>query len=364
MRFVVKIGSNLLTNEDNSLNTDFIQQIVDQVAGLHEKGHEPIIVTSGAVASGRKSITPPKQSKNIPYRQALAAVGQTFLLETYQKSFAKYSIVIGQVLLTMVDLEHQRNFLSTRNTMNLLLKMRVVPILNENDVTTFDEIKFGDNDNLSARIASLLNADRLLLLTDVDGVYDCNPKQNKNAKCISVIERVDDSILALADGCSSKGMGGMESKLKAARFATEAGVDVWITNGKKLNVIVDLIEDRASHGTHFKKHFKARETRRKWYQTKQVRNALITVDDGAKIALLERGKSLLPSGITAVGGEFERGDIVMISDLTEQKIGFGRTNYSSLELNKIKGCQSKKIEKTLGYILDEEAIHRDNMVTG
>lgn len=364
MRFVVKIGSNLLTNEDNSLNTEFIQHIVDQVAELHKKGHEPIIVTSGAVASGRKSITPFRESKNIPYRQALAAVGQTFLLETYQKSFSKYGIVIGQVLLTMVDFEHQRNFLSTRNTMNLLLKMRVVPILNENDVTTFDEIKFGDNDNLSARVAGLLNADRLLLLTDVDGVYDSNPKQNKNAKCIPVIERVDDATLALADGRSSKGMGGMESKLKAARFAMEAGVDVWITGGKKPNVIIDLIEDRAPHGTHFKKHFKSRETRRKWYQTKQIKNASISVDDGAKTALLERGKSLLPSGISVVEGEFGRGDIVMILDNDGQKIGFGRVNYSSLELDKIKGCQSENIEKILGYILEEEAIHRDNMVTG
>ncbi|MBT7484059.1 glutamate 5-kinase [Candidatus Peregrinibacteria bacterium] len=362
MRFVVKIGTNLLTNEDNSLNTNFIQHIVDQVASLHKKGHEAIIVTSGAVAAGRKSVDLKKESKNIPYRQALAAIGQTYLLETYQKSFEKYDIVIGQVLLTMVDLDHHQNFLSTRNTMELLLKMKTVPILNENDVTTFDEIKFGDNDNLSAHIASLLNADKLLLLTDVGGVYDSNPKENPNAKCLRVIEKVDESILSLADGGSDKGIGGMESKLKSAQFATEAGVDVWIADGNEENVIIDLVEEKKHHGTHFQKQFGSKETRRKWLQTKQVKGASITLDEGAVKALLERGKSLLSSGITAVEGEFERGNVVVILGPNKEKVGFGQVNYNAEELVKIKGAQSEEIEKILGYALEKEAIHRDNMV--
>ncbi len=362
MRFVVKIGTNLLTNEDNSLNTEFIQHIADQVAELHKKGHEPIIVTSGAVAAGRKSVSLKKESKNIPYRQALAAIGQTYLLETYQESFEKYEIVIGQVLLTMVDLEHHRNFLSTRNTMDLLLKMRVIPILNENDVTTFDEIKFGDNDNLSAHIASLLNAEKLVLLTDVGGVCDSNPKDNPHAKCFRVIEKVDESILELADGGSNKGVGGMESKLKAAQFATEAGVDVWVGDGREENIIIDLIEGSAHHGTHFQKQFGSKETRRKWLQTKQVKGASITLDEGAQKALLERGKSLLCSGITAVEGEFERGQVVVILGPNKEKIGFGQVNYSATELGKIKGAQSEKIEEILGYALENEVIHRDNMV--
>jgi glutamate 5-kinase len=364
MRFVVKIGSNLLTQEDNSLSAQFIQCVADQVSELHAAGHEVIIVTSGAVAAGRKSLAPPKESKNIPYRQALAAVGQTYLLNTYQESFKKYDIVIGQVLLTMVDLENQRNFLSTRNTMDLLLKMRIIPILNENDVTTFDEIKFGDNDNLSAHIASLLNAEKLILLTDVGGVCDSNPKTNPNAKCLTVIEKVDDEILALADGGGSKGMGGMESKLKAAQFATEAGVEVWIADGKEKNVITDLVEGRAHHGTQFKTQFKSKETRRKWLQTKQVKGASITLDEGAQKALLERGKSLLPSGITAVIGEFDRGDVIEILGPDNKKIGFGQVNYADYELKKIKGKKSEEIEKALGYALENEAIHRDNMVTG
>ena len=362
MRFVVKIGTNLLTNEDNSLNTTFIERVAAQIAELHQKGHEPIIVTSGAVAAGRQSITLKKESKNIPYRQALAAIGQTYLLDTYQNSFKKYDIVIGQVLLTMVDLEHHRNFLSTRNTMELLVKMRVIPILNENDVTTFDEIKFGDNDNLSAHIASLLNAETLILLTDVDGVCDSNPKENQNAKCLRTVEKVDETILKMAQGGSSKGVGGMESKLKSAQFASEAGVDVWVANGIDENVITELVEGKNHHGTHFKKQFGAKETRRKWLQTKQVAGASISLDEGAQKALLDRGKSLLTSGITGVEGEFERGQVVVILGPNQEKIGFGQVNYDSAELQKIKGKKSAEIEGVLGYILDEEAIHRDNMV--
>ena len=210
MRFIVKIGTNLLTNEDNSLNTAFVKTITTQVATLHKNGHEPIIVTSGAVASGRKSLKLKKESKHIPYRQVLASVGQTYLLDTYRDDFREHNIVIGQVLVTMGDFNERKNFMSTKKTMELMLELKVIPIINENDVTSFDELKFGDNDNLSAHMASLLGAEKLIILTDVDGLFESNPQKNPDAKLVKIVEKIDDSIKKMApqEAKGDKGLGG------------------------------------------------------------------------------------------------------------------------------------------------------------
>jgi glutamate 5-kinase len=364
MRFIVKIGTNLLTNEDHSLNTDFIENIAGQVAELKSAGHEAMIVTSGAVAAGRQNLTLKKESKHIPYRQALASIGQTFLLDTYRDAFSKHDIVIGQVLLTMADFERHQNFLSTRNTLELLLEMGVVPIVNENDVTTFDELKFGDNDNLSARVASLINAEKLLFLSDVNGLYDASPKKHPDAKLIPVVEKITPEITKMAVTEHSKvTCGGMEGKLAAAQFATESGVTVIITDGTISNVVKELILDEAEHGTRFERQFTPREARRKWLQTQCLKDASLSVDDGAKTALLEKGKSLLPSGVTEISGDYKRGDVINILDGNGEKIGFGQINYSSDEMAQIKGLQSNEIQAVLGYVLEEVVMHRDNMVT-
>ncbi|EKD92971.1 MAG: hypothetical protein ACD_28C00287G0003 [uncultured bacterium] len=363
MRFIVKIGSNLLTQEDNALNVAFIEHVAAQISILHAQGHEPLIVTSGAVAAGRRTISLKKESKNIPYRQLLAAVGQTFLMDTYRDSFNRYGMIIGQVLLTMHDLDRRKSFLITRNTLDLMLKHRIVPIVNENDVTTFAGLKFGDNDNLSARLSSTVDAETLILLTDVDGLFDANPTANPQARLIDEVEAITPQIKAMAQGKGTKkSLGGMRSKIEAAEYATQAGVDVWIANGSTAHVITEIIHGERPHGTHFRRQFIPKDARHKWMQSQQNSQAAIVVDSGACDAILNKGKSLLPSGIQKVKGIFQRGDIIGVLNEEEVKMGFGQVNYSSEELALIKGKKSNEIEEILGYMLQEEVIHRDNMV--
>lgn len=363
MRFVVKIGSTLLTNPDNSLNTGFLFQVIQQIAALHRAGHEPVIITSGAVASGRTSITLKKENKNIPYRQVLASVGQTFLLDTYRDNFSKYGIVIGQVLLTMRDFEDHKSFLSTRKTVELMIVNRIVPVVNENDVTTFDQSKFGDNDNLSAHLSSLISAEKLILLTDVEGLYEENPNKNPNAKKMSVVKCITHEIRKMASGKGSqKSLGGMMSKIKAAEYATQAGIDLWIAKGSIPNVIVDLIEGHKAHGTRFERQFTSRESWRKWLQMKQRQGAGLVLDEGACQAILNKGKSLLPSGVIQIQGEFQVGDVVSVFTSHGEKIAFGQINYSSEAVKRIKGHHSDEIESILGYVNTPELMHRDNMV--
>ncbi len=367
MRFIVKLGTNLIANEDHTLNEGLIHGVVEQIAALHKQGHEPLIVTSGAVASGRQSLHLSKETKAIPYRQVLASIGQTHLLKTYQAAFQKHGLLIGQVLLTMADFEQRSNFISTRNTLELMLKNRIIPVVNENDVTTFEELKFGDNDNLSARLASMMGADRLLLLTDVEGVYDEDPKQNPKAALIAEIAEINEEILAKArpkEQASSRkhSRGGMMSKLAAADFATEAGVTVWIARGNTPNVILDIMLNRKSHGTRFKAKFTPREARHHWLKTQCVKGCAVYLDVGAQAALLKNGKSLLASGVVRVEGKFERGAVVPILGPEGKKIGFGQVNYGNIELEKIKGKKSSEIEGILGYVWQEEVVHRDNLV--
>ncbi|MDP2624646.1 MAG: glutamate 5-kinase [Candidatus Peregrinibacteria bacterium] len=364
MRFVVKIGSQLLTNEDNSLNTEFIKKIADQIAELHRAGHQPLIVTSGAVAAGRKSLTFKKETKTIPYRQALAAVGQTFLLDTYRDSFEKHDMSIGQVLLTMADLEEHEHFLSTYNTIDLLLSLRVIPVINENDVTTFNETKFGNNDKLSSHVASLINAKTLILLTDVAGLYDADPKTEPNAKVIpKVSEFTKDIMSGAGKGGGKRGIGGMWEKVKAAEYATTSGVNVWVADGKTPNVVVDLIEEKKHHGTLFEAQVARRKSRRRWLQMQLLKGASVIVDEGAKQVLLHQGKSLLPSGIQFVEGKFKRGDVVSILGVNNECLGFGQVNYNSKAIEAIKGKHSSEIESCLGYTMGDEVINRDNMGT-
>lgn len=363
MRFVVKIGSHLLTQEDHSLNTDFIAQVTAQIAGLYQKGHQPLLVTSGAVAAGQRTLCVRKESKNIPYRQALAAVGQTFLLETYRNHFGHYGIVIGQVLLTMVDFREHDHFLSTYNTLDLLLKLGVVPIINENDVTTFNETKFGNNDRLSALVASLMGAEHLVMLTDVEGFYESDPKKDPKAKKLSVVEKITPAMKTAAKSTgTSKGIGGMYEKVLAAEDATAAGVNVWIAQGTTAHVIGNIVEGIRPHGTHFKPTMSVQSARRRWLRMQLLKHASLTLDRGAVDALLTKGKSLLSSGIVRVEGPFQRGDVVKILKTSGEAIGFGQVNYTSEAAQAIKGKRSSDIAAALGYCLEDEIIHRDNLV--
>lgn len=363
MRIIIKIGTNLITKKDNSLNKGFLKNIVDQLANLHNKKHEVLLITSGAVAAGRSEIKIKKERKNIPFRQALAAVGQSILMRTYRDFFQKYKIPVAQILLSESDFLNRRSFLNTRNTINLLLNLKTIPIINENDVTEIAELKTSDNDTLSAKVAAAINTDLLILLTDVGGLYTKNPKLKKDAKLISKVERIDKSIIQKAENTISKAsLGGMLSKIDAAKYATTSGVDTIIAPGKLKNVILKIVIQKEKIGTFFKKTSTSQENQKKWLKPKRVIHAKIFIDQGANKALTQKGSSLLPSGIKKIEGKFERGDVINIYSLENKILGFGQVNYDNSDLNKIKGHQTSDIEKILEDVYEKEAIHRDNLV--
>ncbi|MFH1720765.1 MAG: glutamate 5-kinase [Patescibacteria group bacterium] len=362
-RIVVKVGTNLVNKADNSLNADFLKSIVDQIAELHKKGHEVVLVTSGAVASGRKDIKLKKETHNIPYRQVLAAVGQGILINIYHELFAEEGINVAQALLTNHNFVNRKSYITTRNTLNLLMNHKVVPVINENDVTTYDELKFSDNDMLSAKTAAMIDADLLIILTDVPCVYNKDPKKHKDAQCIRVIEEIDTKIKKVAEKSSSKKtLGGMETKIQAAEFAVNSGIPVVICGGDMKDVLHRIVEKGDLIGTLIKTSAEKHENRKVWLKAHVKKGAKIIVDDGAKNAIIKKGSSLLPVGVKGAKGTFNRGDVVQVYDLENNLLGVGQSNYKSTSVDKIKGCHSKDILGTLGKVLEEEVIHRDNMV--
>lgn len=374
MRFVVKVGTRLVTKADNRLNLNFIKSLVAQIASLISEGHEVVLVTSGAVAAGRTEIVFEKEKENIPYRQVLAAAGQNILMRTYQDFFRRFGITVAQALLTNYDFTNKENFLNTRRVLEQLLGKKIVPIVNENDVTTIAELKFGDNDMLSAKTAVMISADLLILLTTVDGLFTDNPAKNKNAEFISFVPEIGSSIFGYAKKEASQGsLGGMHSKVKAAQYAASSGISVCIANGSKTNIARGVVScykkfiEDPSHassfpGTFFRPYKTKEQSFKKWLKPKIIKGAAIIVDDGCKNALLKKGKSLLASGIKDVLGSFSRGSVVAIQDLNGNEIGYGQVNYESGELFKIKGRKSSEFEKNLGYMYEDEIVHRDRMV--
>lgn len=361
MRLVIKIGSNILANE-TGLNTRRIASIVSNVAKLHKSGHEIIIVSSGAVAAGAKKMRLGKRPTEIKLKQAAAAVGQSDLIWTYDKSFKKHSIRVAQILLTREGLADRKMHNNAKNTMLTLLSHKVVPIVNENDTVATEEIKFGDNDKLAALVSTCAEADRLIILSDVDGLYDANPKESKSAKIIGIVEKINENIICLADRCTSAvGTGGMLTKLQAAQIATQSGIGVHIINGKTPSKICHLMEGKAV-GTQFKADKSPLKGRKSWLLHSSKSKGTLTLDGGAVKALLKRNKSLLPSGIIEVEGRFDDVDTVKCADPHGNVIARGIVNYSSDDLHKIKGRKTSEIEGILGYKYSDEAIHRDNLV--
>lgn len=382
MRFVIKLGTSLLTTEQHQLDVAFLKNIVSQITALKKAGHEIVLVSSGAVAAGRSELKFEREKKNIPFRQALAAVGQGLLMKTYHDFFAKEGFSVAQALLTNYDFTNRENFLNTKNVFEVMLKKSVIPIVNENDVTTIAELKFGDNDMLSAKTAAMVSADYLIILTDVDGLFREDPKKNPHAELITVVEKIDDSVKKLAGGARSfSSLGGMVTKLEAAEYVTSVGIPMFIANGKQekiLNAILchpELVEgdrmgfDRLSLtkqaqrdiATFFPSSVNRTESQKKWLRPKIQREARIEVDSGAAKALKELGKSLLPSGISKVHGEFKRGDVIRVIG-PKGDVAYGQINYDSADLDKIKKHHSDEIEQILGFSFEEEAIHRDRMV--
>jgi len=363
-RIVAKFGTNLLTAGTERLDLEVMATLVGQVARLHQHGLEVIIVSSGAIAAGRQKLGIVKERRDVASRQVMAAVGQNALMHSYEQLFGWHGITVAQTLLTKADLSDRLGYLNARNTLLALLELKVVPIVNENDVVAVDELEgaaFGDNDNLSGMVANLVDADLLVLLGDVAGLYTTDPIRDKSARLIPVVDRIDEGIEHLAGGTRGRGSGGMATKIQAAKLATASGATVVIADGREHDIVLRLVGGE-SLGTLFPPATTKMESRKRWMLAGLATKGRLVVDEGAVAALRVQNKSLLPAGIREVGGHFERGDAVNIADEAGEKIACGISNYSSRELAVIKGARSDRIESLLGYGYGDEVVHRNNLV--
>ncbi len=360
-RVIVKVGSGVLT-VDNGLNKKAIRSISRQICRLINLEYEIILVTSGAMASGVKKLLLTKRPDEIPKRQAVAAVGQAGLIMEYEKAFGRFGRKVAQILLTSEDLTNRKRYLNARNTLYTLLEWHVVPIINENDTVSTDEIKFGDNDNLAAMIALMTNADLLINLTNIDGLFDSDPRINPSAELIPVVSAITKEIEKQAsDIPGSLNLGGMLGKVKAARKITTAGIPMIIANGETSDILIKLFAGKP-YGTFFVPRKEKLANRKCWIGFTLKPKGRIMVDNGAAAAVCHKGKSLLPSGIVAVEGNFDIGASVEISLSAGDTFGTGLVNYSSEDIRKIMGHKSGQIKDLLGYKPYDEVIHRDNLV--
>ena len=361
-RIVVKVGSSTISHATGKLNYRRMEHLVRELADLQNQGKQMILVSSGATNAGMAPLHMDHRPRSIREKQALAAVGQGVLMHTYERLFREYGQVVGQVLLTRMDSQDRSKFMNSRNALLTMLDMGVIPIINENDVVAVDEYKIGDNDTLSAMVSGLVDADLLILLSDIDGLYTDNPRTHDDAKIIPVVDNIDKHIYEIAgDAGSSMGTGGMYTKIQAASIVTAADVDMVIASGSE-----DGIISRICAGEEVGTLFKAKETplhsKKRWLVSGSKAQGRLVVDQGCRNAIIDHGSSLLPVGITAVEGIFDEGDIVSVvyDGLTIAK---GISNYSSVNINAIKGLQSADIPKVLGHNgIYEEVIHRDNLV--
>ena len=364
-RIVAKFGTNVLTAGTDRLNPDVIRHLVGQVAKLHAQSADVIVVTSGAIAAGRYLLRDRRERKDMPYRQVLAAVGQSDLMQTYREIFGQHGITIAQTLLTRRDLGDRQGYLNARNTLLAMLELSVVPVINENDVVAVDEIegaKIGDNDNLSALVANLVDADVLVLLTDTGGLHTADPRRDPMADLIARVDRIDPRIEALAGGVfEGPGVGGMATKLQAARLATGGGADTVIAAGAEADVLVRLAAGEPI-GTLFPATVTRMESRKRWMLAGLSVKGSIVVDSGAAKVLREARRSLLPAGVQDVQGAFQRGEAVAVLESDGRRIACGIANYASDEIMRIRGLRSDRIEETLGHHYGSEVVHRDNLV--
>ncbi len=358
---VVKLGTSTLTGGTPNLSRPQMVEIIRQVVALHEQGYRVVIVSSGAIAAGRELLNQPNLHHHLPVKQMLSAVGQGYLIQVYSILFGLYEKHIGQVLLTQGDLSHRTRYLNARDTLNTLLDYGIVPIVNENDTVAVDEIKVGDNDNLSAHIAVLLNAALLIILTDQAGLYDRDPRLDPEAQLISEVSTIDERIFALAGASKSGlGVGGMVTKIQAAQLATRSGTRMVIADGRMPDVLLRLLAGE-SIGTTFLPAVGHIESRKRWLLAERPTGRM-QIDRGAVRVLRQQGASLLPVGIRHLDNEFERGAVVLVTDEDGQSIAQGLVNYTSAELAQLRGHHSREIVDILGYTYGNEAIHRDNMV--
>ncbi len=359
---MVKIGASVLVEKGIGLDLVAFSKLAKEISQLHNSSHEIILVTSGAIAAGMERLQYSKKPDDIPHIQAAAAVGQTHLMKIYQDCFSNYHKRVAQILLTHDDLRNRHRYLNARNTLLTLLNLGFIPIVNENDTVAVEEIKFGDNDNLSALVTSLVSADLLIILSDIEGLYDDNPKRGKRARLIHLVENIDHDIVDYATETENPlCVGGMASKIEAARKAVRFGVSTVIANGKVEGILNRILEGDVV-GTLFSPLADRLSSRKQWIAYSLKPAGRIIVDEGAKRAITTGGKSLLPTGVVGVQGDFDRGDSVSCLDSRGLEFARGLVNYNRHELESIQGKKSRQIEETIGYKYTDEIIHRDDLV--
>jgi len=360
-RLVVKVGTGLVTEPGAGASPTRIGALARDIAAVRE-GRRIVLVTSGAIATGMARLRLTERPRSIPEKQAAAAVGQSALMERYEAAFAQHGVHVGQVLLTAQDISDRARYLNAKNTLLALLRFGVIPIVNENDTVAVEEIKVGDNDNLSALVASLIDADLLVLLTDVDGLYSADPTVDAGARKLERVEAITDEITELArhraDGVS---VGGMATKLQAARKAAASGVPMVIASGREPGVLARILAGE-SVGTYFAPRTERLAARKRWIAFAVPPQGRLTVDAGALAALTRHKKSLLPAGVVEVEGDFTSGEVVAVHGAGGREFARGVVNFDAEELRKIRGARTNEIEARLGYKSFDEVIHRDNLV--
>ena len=360
-KIVIKVGTSTLTRGGGPPDTAYIADLAAQASALLDAGCSVVLVSSGAIRAGMDTLNLPGRPRSIPQKQAAAAIGQGLLMHTYAEAFRVHSVPVAQILLTREDLQDRRRYLNACNTFETLLAHRVVPVVNENDTVSVDEIKFGDNDTLAALVASLIEADTLLLLSDVAGLYDKDPAQHTNAQLIPIVETIDSALEETAGGVQTLlGTGGMATKIQAAKICASTGVRMFIADGRRPNVIADALDGNC--GTQFVPKPTRLRSRQRWIAYGAVPKGTVTVNDGAKQSILTAGGSLLPAGVLSVAGHFAPGDLVRLAGTDGEAFAQGFVHYSHAQTTKIMGCRTAEILPRLGVHLGDEIIHRDNLV--
>lgn len=361
-RIVIKIGSSVIASREKGLDEIRLQEIAAEMAWLRDAGHELLLVSSGAVLCGAEKLGLSEFPKSIPMKQAAAAVGQSRLMWAYERLFSQHGIQVAQILLTHDGITNRRRFINARNTLMTLLEYNILPIVNENDTVTVDEIKMGDNDNLAAQVAHLVDASLLIVFSDVDGLYTEDPRKNKAAKQLTLVTSVTDEIEKMAGGTGQRGgTGGMVTKVRMARKVSAYGVTTLILNGTSPGLMQKAFAGEAL-GTLFLPEATRRSSRKQWIASSLTPKGDISLDPGAVTAITKNGRSLLSSGISGVAGNFEIGDAVRCISPEGKEVAVGLTNYSASEMMRIQGHRSSQIEGLLGYKGADEVIHRDNLV--
>lgn len=362
-RIVIKVGTSTITYANGKRNFSQIDRMAREISDLQNQGKEMILVTSGAVAVGVDRMGLPGKPKTIPGKQAAAAVGQGVLMHTYEKFFADYGQIVAQVLITKTEAIDRHRYTNTRNTFMELMRQRVIPIVNENDVVALDELKIGDNDNMSALVAGIVDADLVIILSDVDGLYTANPQTHPDAVIVPEVAEITPEIEASAGGVgSARGTGGMATKIQAAKAATSSGIHLVIASGTEKNAITRVLQGEEL-GTLFVSRENRLQFRKRWLAFGAKIAGSIVVDDGCAKAIRKAGGcSILPAGVFAVQGEFLPGSTVSVIDKDAHELARGLVHYSSAELEQIKGCNSSEIANILGHKNFDEVIHRDDLV--